>query len=57
MRGKEMKEYSNTQKITIAGMCIALYIAIMLCTQSFAFGQYQVRIATAMYSLSAIFRF
>ncbi|PWM78585.1 MAG: QueT transporter family protein [Phascolarctobacterium sp.] len=52
-----MKEYSNTQKITIAGMCIALYIAIMLCTQSFAFGQYQVRIATAMYSLSAIFPF
>lgn len=52
-----MKGYSNTQKITIAGMCIALYIAIMLCTQSFAFGQYQVRIATAMYSLSAIFPF
>ena len=29
----------------------------MMCTQTFAFGQYQVRIATAMYGLSAIFPF
>lgn len=52
-----MKKYTETQKLTIAGICIALYIVIMLCTQSFAFGQYQVRIATAMYGLSAIFPF
>jgi hypothetical protein len=29
----------------------------MLCTQSFAFGQYQIRISTALYGLSAIFPF
>ena len=43
-----MKRYTQTQKLTIAGI---------LCTQTFAFGQYQVRIATAMYGLSAIFPF
>lgn len=52
-----MKQYTSTQKITIAAMCIALYLAVMACTQSFAFGQYQVRIATALYSLSALFPF
>ena len=38
-----MKRYTQTQKLTIAGICIALYIAVMMCTQTFAFGQYQVR--------------
>lgn len=52
-----MKEQFSTQKIAIAGLCIALYIVVMICTQSFAFGQYQIRIATALYSLSAIFPF
>lgn len=52
-----MKEQFPTQKIAIAGLCIALYIVVMMCTQSFAFGQYQIRIATALYSLSAIFPF
>ena len=37
-----MKRYTQTQKLTIAGICIALYIAVMMCTQTFAFGQYQV---------------
>lgn len=52
-----MKEQFSTQKIAIAGLCIALYIVVMVCTQSFAFGQYQIRIATALYSLSAVFPF
>lgn len=52
-----MKEQITTQKLAIAGLCIALYIVIMMCTQSFAFGQYQIRIATALYSLSAVFPF
>lgn len=52
-----MKKYSKTQKLTIAGICIALYIVVMMCTQTFAFGQYQVRIATAMYGLSAVYPF
>jgi hypothetical protein len=29
----------------------------MLCTQSFAFGQYQIRIATAVYALNWTFPF
>ena len=36
---------------------MALFLVVMMCTQSFAFGQYQVRIATALYGLSAIFPF
>lgn len=52
-----MNKQFSTQKLAIAGLCIALYVVIMMCTQSFAFGQYQIRIATALYSLSAIFPF
>lgn len=51
------QEYSKTQKLTIGAVCIALYLTVMLCTQSFAFGQYQVRIATALYGLSYLFPF
>ena len=52
-----MKNLTKTQKLTISALCMALYLAVMMCTQSFAFGQYQVRIATALYGLSAIFPF
>lgn len=47
----------TTKKLAIAGICIALYLVVMVCTQSFAFGQYQIRIATALYGLSALFPF
>jgi uncharacterized membrane protein len=47
----------NTKKITISGMVIALYIVIMYITQSFSFGAYQVRIATALYALAYIYPF
>ncbi|MCX8131866.1 MAG: QueT transporter family protein [Clostridia bacterium] len=40
------------RKLTISAIIIALYVVIMFITQSFAFGQYQIRIATAMYALS-----
>ncbi len=52
-----MKNLSRTQQLTIAALCMALYLVVMICTQSFAFGQYQVRIATALYGLSAVFPF
>lgn len=52
-----MQELSKTKKLTISALLIAFYIVIMFCTQSFAFGQYQIRIATSMYALSAIFPF
>lgn len=51
------KKMPQTKKIAISGVVMALYIVIMYTTQSFAFGQYQVRIATALYSLSAIYPF
>ena len=52
-----MRVNFNNQKLVFSALCIALYIVVMICTQTFAFGQYQIRIATALYSLSAIFPF
>lgn len=54
---KQMKEVSKAQKLTISGILLALYIVIMMTTQGFAFGQYQVRVATALYGLAALFPF
>lgn len=51
------KKISSTRKLAISGIVMALYIVIMYTTQSFAFGQYQIRIATSLYSLSAIYPF
>lgn len=45
------------RQITISALVIAMYLTVMYVTQGFAFGQYQVRIATALYALSAIFPF
>lgn len=50
-------QHFNNQKLAFSALCIALYIVIMMCTQTFAFGQYQIRIATALYGLSALFPF
>lgn len=36
---------------------MALYIVVMYLTQNFAFGQYQIRIATSLYALAAIHPF
>ena len=36
-KGEEMnQDYTKTQKLTISAICIALYLVVMLCTQSFA---------------------
>ena len=53
----DMKNLTQTQKITISGAVMALYIVVMYFTQSFAFGQYQVRIATAIYGTAYLFPF
>ncbi len=45
------------KKIAISAVIMALYIVIMFATQGFAFGQYQIRIATALYSLSYAYPF
>ena len=47
----------QTKILCISAVIIALYAAVMFFTQSFAFGAYQVRIATGLYSLSYIFPF
>lgn len=52
-----MNRVLHTRKLTISGILLALYIVIMMATQGFAFGQYQVRIATALYGLAALFPF
>ncbi len=45
------------RKLTLSGLVIAMFVVIMYFTQGFAFGQYQVRIATALYGLCALFPF
>lgn len=53
----DMKNLNNTQKLAFSGVVIALYIVVMYLTQSFAFGQYQVRIAAAIYAVAYLFPF
>jgi uncharacterized membrane protein len=48
---------STTKKITISGVSVGLYVILMYLTQGFAFGQYQIRIATSFYALTAIHPF
>ncbi len=48
---------SKTKKTVLSGLVIAMYVVIMYATQSFAFGQYQIRLATSLYSLSYLFPF
>lgn len=47
----------STQKLAVSGMVMALYIVAMYMTQGFSFGQYQVRIATALYAAAYLFSF
>lgn len=49
------KSKFSTKKLTLSSMVIALYVVIMYFTQTFAFGQYQIRIATSLYSLAYFF--
>jgi uncharacterized membrane protein len=53
----DMKQMNKTQKLTFSAAVMAIYIVLMYLTQSFAFGQYQVRIATAIYSVAYLFPF
>ena len=47
----------NIKKLCVSAIVIALYIAIMFASQSFAFGAYQMRVATSLYSMSYILPF
>ena len=53
----DMKKMNRTHKLALSGMVMAIYIVVMYLTQSFAFLQYQVRIATAIYALAYLFPF
>ncbi len=53
----DIKTMSSTKKLTISAMVIALYVVLMFATQNFAFGAYQFRVATALYSLAYFFPF
>ena len=43
--------------LTISALIMAMYIALMYATQAFAFGAYQVRVATCLYALAYLFPF
>ena len=53
----DMKKMNRTHKLALSGMVMAVYIVVMYLTQSFAFLQYQVRVATAIYALAYLFPF
>ncbi len=57
MQKNNENEVSRVMKITISGIVIATYVVVMFLTQSFAFGQYQIRIATSIYALASIYPF
>ena len=52
-----LAKMSRVQKMTFSAMVMAMYIVILYFTQSFSFGAYQIRIATALYALAYLFPF
>ena len=52
-----MEAYFSTRKLTFSAMVMATYITLMGLTQSFSFGAYQIRLATALYALAYLFPF
>lgn len=48
---------SKVQKLTVSAMVMAPYVVVLYFTQSFSFGAYQIRIATALYALAYLFPF
>ena len=47
----------KTRILCISAIIAAIYVVVMYFTQSFAFGAYQIRIATCLYSMSYFFPF
>lgn len=48
-----MKIHNEFHKLTHSAIVISLYVIVMFLTQKFAFGQYQIRMATSLYVLAA----
>lgn len=51
------KSMPVSRQMAISGLVMASYVVLMLLTQGVAFGQFQIRIATALYALSAVYPF
>ena len=47
----------KAKKLCISGISIAVYIVVLYFTQPVSFGQYQIRVATSIYSLVYVFDF
>jgi len=54
---KKERPYRGSYKIAVSGLMIALYVVMMVLTQSFSFGAYQIRLATALYGFAYIHPF
>ncbi len=54
---KNVKTCFTIRTLAASGIVIALYVIVMYLTQSFSFGQYQMRLATSLYALAAIHPF
>ncbi len=52
-----MKNLSTARKVALSALTMALYVAVMAVSRGFAFGRYQIRIATALYALNGLFPF
>jgi len=50
-------EFTKTRKLTFSALIAASYFAVMFATQGFAFGPYQIRVATAIYAMAYPFPF
>jgi uncharacterized membrane protein len=57
MRGTPPKSSVWVWKLAVSGLAVAFYVVVMWATQSFAFREYQIRVATSLYALSALFPF
>jgi len=50
-------EFTKTRKLTFSALIAASYFVVMFATQWFAFGPYQIRVATAIYAMAYPFPF
>jgi len=51
------QDFTKTRKLTFSALIAASYFAVMFATQGFAFGPYQIRLATAIYAMAYPFPF
>lgn len=61
MNQKPNKSNNNStimvRTVTTSGLVIAACFVVMYLTQSFSFGQYQMRLSTSLYAMAAIYPF